>query len=188
MILTYLRFSDIRSSFALSSLAPGRCFWTWVLITYQFKKPPLSLRSFAPTNFFLPLIFRKLVGMTLPLLRLSLFFCRGILVFFCFLCYCCCSLHFSDTEFGQIFLAASKANLKPGGPLKWKKRLVKDVRLSLSLTEAMKIARLTSSFLDVLRLSSPRPAGQFWPANNYDDWRGYERVAMRPEYSRHVRR
>ena len=37
-------------------------------------------------------------------------------------------------------LVASNAILRPGGPLKWKKRLVKDVRLSLPLTEAMKIA------------------------------------------------
>ena len=37
-------------------------------------------------------------------------------------------------------LVASNAILRPGGPLKWKKWLVKDVRLSLPLTEAMKIA------------------------------------------------
>ena len=36
-------------------------------------------------------------------------------------------------------------------------RLVKDVRLSLPPIEVMQIARLTSSLLDVLRLSSPRP-------------------------------
>ena len=52
-----------------------------------------------------------------------------------------------------LFLSgASNANLKPGGPLKWKKRLVKYVRLSLSLTEVMKIMRLTSV---LPRLSSP---------------------------------
>ena len=27
----------------------------------------------------------------------------------------------------------------------------------------------------------------FWPANNYGDWRDYDRVAMRPENSEHVR-
>ena len=32
--------------------------------------------------------------------------------------------------------------------MRWKKRLVKDARLSLPLTEAMKIARLTSMLLD----------------------------------------
>ena len=52
--------------------------------------------------------------------------------------------------------AASNALLKPSGLLRWKKRLVKDARLLLPLTEIMKIARLTSSLFDVLRLSSPR--------------------------------
>ena len=51
--------------------------------------------------------------------------------------------------------AASNANLKPDGFLKWKKRLVKDVRLLLPLTEAMKIARLRSMFHDVPRQSLP---------------------------------
>ena len=53
--------------------------------------------------------------------------------------------------------AASNALLKPGGLLRWKKRLVKDAGLSLPLTEVMKIARLTSPLLDVPRQSSPRP-------------------------------
>ena len=53
--------------------------------------------------------------------------------------------------------AASNAILKPGGLLSWKVRLVKDARLSLPLTEAMKIAWLTSPLLDVPRQSSPRP-------------------------------
>ena len=53
--------------------------------------------------------------------------------------------------------AASNALLKPGGLLRWKKRLVKDARLSLPLTEVMKIARLTSPLLDAPRQSSPRP-------------------------------
>ena len=53
--------------------------------------------------------------------------------------------------------AASNALLKPGGLLRWKKRLVKDARLSLPLTEVMKIARLTSLLLDAPRQSSPRP-------------------------------
>ena len=34
----------------LPFLVPGRCFRTWVLITYQFFYLPLSLRSFAPTS------------------------------------------------------------------------------------------------------------------------------------------
>ena len=45
--------------------APGRCFWTWVLITYQFSCLSLSLRFFAPTSVALPSIFQKLTGMTL---------------------------------------------------------------------------------------------------------------------------
>ena len=53
--------------------------------------------------------------------------------------------------------AASNALLKPGGLLRWRKRLVKDARLSLPLTEVMKIARLTSPPLDAPRQSSPRP-------------------------------
>ena len=47
-------------------LAPGRCFRTWVLTTYQFFYLSLSLRSFAPTSVPLPSIFRKLAGMGLP--------------------------------------------------------------------------------------------------------------------------
>ena len=49
----------------LPFLAPGRCFRTWVLITYQFFYLSLSLRSFAPTSVLLPSTFRKLTGMTL---------------------------------------------------------------------------------------------------------------------------
>ena len=47
-------------------LAPGWCFRTWVLTTYQFFYFALSLRSFAPTSVPLPSIFRKLAWMTLP--------------------------------------------------------------------------------------------------------------------------
>ena len=53
--------------------------------------------------------------------------------------------------------AASNATLKPGDLLWWKVRLVKDARLSLPLTEVMKIARLTSPLLDAPRQSSPSP-------------------------------
>ena len=48
-----------------SYLDPGGCFRTWVLITYEFYEPFLSLRSFAATNVPHSLIFRKLIGMTL---------------------------------------------------------------------------------------------------------------------------
>ena len=53
--------------------------------------------------------------------------------------------------------AASNALLKPGGLLRWNKRLGKDARLLLPLTEVMKIARLTSPLLDAPRQSLPRP-------------------------------
>ena len=46
-------------------LAHGKCFRTWVLITYQFFYLSLSLRSFSPTSVLLPSIFRKLAGITL---------------------------------------------------------------------------------------------------------------------------
>ena len=45
-------------------LAPGRCFRTWVLTTYQFFYLSLSLWSFTPTSVPLPSIFKKLAGMT----------------------------------------------------------------------------------------------------------------------------
>ena len=50
----------------LPFLAPGRCFRTWVLITYQFYYLSLFLRSFAPTSIPFPSTFRKLTGMTMP--------------------------------------------------------------------------------------------------------------------------
>ena len=52
----------------MSFLAPGRCFRTWVLTTYQFFYLSLSLRSIAPTSVPHPSIFRKLAGMALPLI------------------------------------------------------------------------------------------------------------------------
>ena len=82
MTLTYLLFSIVLLAVAppltfhllpLLSLfpVPGRCFSTWVLITYQFFYLSLSFRSFAPTSVLLPSIFRKLAGMIL-LLALTL--------------------------------------------------------------------------------------------------------------------
>ena len=50
----------------LPFFAPKRCFRTWVLTTYQFFYPSLSLRYLTPTSVPLPSIFRKLAGMTLP--------------------------------------------------------------------------------------------------------------------------
>ena len=63
-------------------LAPGRCFRTWVLTTYQFFYLSLSLRSFTPTSAPLPSIFRKLAGMVLPLtLTLTVLQQRNTLLF-----------------------------------------------------------------------------------------------------------
>ena len=53
--------------------------------------------------------------------------------------------------------AASNVNLKRGDPLKWKKQLVKEVRILLPLTEVIKIVRLTSPLHGMPRQSSPRP-------------------------------
>ena len=53
--------------------------------------------------------------------------------------------------------AASNALLKPGVLLRWKKRLVKDARLLLPLTEVTKIARLASPLLDAACQLLPRP-------------------------------
>ena len=73
--LTYLLFpvaslavaTPLISSLLLSlspSVALGRCFRTWVLITYQFYQLSFSRCYSAPTNVTLPSIFRKLAGMT----------------------------------------------------------------------------------------------------------------------------
>ena len=74
MILTYLLFfitppltSTLLPPLSLS-LARGRCFRTWVLITYRFFYLSLSPRSFAATNVPLHSIFRKLAGVTLPII------------------------------------------------------------------------------------------------------------------------
>ena len=83
----------------LPLLAPGRCFKTWVLTTYQFFYSSLYLLSFAPTSVSLPSLFRKLAGMTSSPTLTPLSFCREILVSFL----CCCSLYLSRTECGQIF-------------------------------------------------------------------------------------
>ena len=50
----------------LPFLAPGRCYRTWVLTTYQFFYLSLSLRFFAPTSAPILSILRKLAGMALP--------------------------------------------------------------------------------------------------------------------------
>ena len=50
----------------LPFLVPGRCYRTWVLITYHFFYPSLSLRFFGPAIVSFPSTFRKLTGMALP--------------------------------------------------------------------------------------------------------------------------
>ena len=66
----------------LPFLAPGRCYRTLVLTTYQFFYLSLSLRSFAPTSISLPSIFRKLAGMALhPTLTLTVLLQRNTRLF-----------------------------------------------------------------------------------------------------------
>ena len=63
-------------------LAPGRCFRTWVLTTYQFFYLSPFIRSFAPTSVLLPSTFRKLAGMTLsPTLIPTVFLQRNTCLF-----------------------------------------------------------------------------------------------------------
>ena len=50
----------------LPFLAPGRCFRTWVLTTYQFFYPSFSSQPIAPTIVPLPSTFRKFAGIALP--------------------------------------------------------------------------------------------------------------------------
>ena len=139
-------------------LAPGKCFRTWVLTTYQFFYLSLSLRSFVRTSVPLPSIFRKLAGMTLPpTLTLTVLLQRNTRLFLFPLQLLSLPLWQWMRPNLPFLSAASNALLKPGGLLRWKKRLVKDARLSLLLTEVMKIARLTSPLLDVPRRSLPRP-------------------------------
>ena len=124
------------------------------MFIYQFFQLSLFLRSAVSTYDPLPLVFRKLVGMTAFYFD---FHCLSAEKYFSSFLYCC-SLYFSDTECGQILhFSRPRQTQTLSSLLKWKKRLVKDVRLSLPLTEVMKIARLTSPLPDVLRLSSPKP-------------------------------
>ena len=71
------------------------------------------------------------------------------------------SLSSAATFFTSLALNVAKSSI-PFGSIKrpskaWWSAEVKDARLSLPLTEAMKIARLTSPLLDVPCQSSPRP-------------------------------
>ena len=141
----------------LPFLSPGRCFRTWVLTTYQFFYLSLSLQSFAPTSILLPSVFRKLAGMALPpTLTPTVLSAED----YSSLSLSSTAALFSVTECGQIFHSFQpqfNAILKPGGLLRRKVWLVKDARLLLSLTEMMKIARLTSLLHDTPGQSSPKP-------------------------------
>ena len=150
---------DISFAPSLSSFpAPGRCFRTWVLITYEFFFLFLSLRSFAPTSVPLPSIFRKLAGMTLPsTLTLTILLQRNTRLLLFPMLLLSLSLWRRMRPNPPFLSAVSNSILNPGGLLRWKKRLVKDATHSLPLTEVMKIAGLTSPLPDVLHLSSPRP-------------------------------
>ena len=106
----------------------------------------------------LPSIFRKLAGMTLPsTLTLTVLLQRNTRLFLFPLLLLSLPLWHGMRPNLSFLLAASNTLLKPGGPLRWKKRLVKNARLLLPLTEVMKISRLTSPLLDAPCQSSPRP-------------------------------
>ena len=137
-------------------LAPGRCFRTLLLTTYQFFYLSLSFRSFAPTSVPPPSIFRKLAGMALPL-TLTVFQQRNTRLFLFPLQLLSLPL-WHWMQLNLPFLSTTlNALLKPGGLLRWKHRLVKDAGLSLPLTEVMKTDRLTSPLLDPPSQSSPWP-------------------------------
>ena len=139
----------------LPFLAHGRCYRTGVLTIYQFFYVSLFLRSFIPTSTLLPSTFRKLAGMALsPTLTLTVPLQRNTRLFLFPLLLLSLPLWRPNLPF---LSAASNAILKPYGLLRWKKRLVKDARFLLPLTEVMKIARLTSPLLDAPRQSLPRP-------------------------------
>ena len=139
-------------------LAPGRCYRTWILTTYQFFYLFLPLRSFSPTSVPLLSIFGKLAGMGLPLtLTLTVLQQRNTRLFLFPLLLLSLPLWPRMRSNLPFLSATSNTILNPSSLLRWKKRLVKDARLSLPLTEVIKIARLTSSLPDAPRQSSPRP-------------------------------
>ena len=139
-------------------LAPGRYSRTWVLTIYQFFYLSLSFRSIAPTSAPLPSIFRKLGGMALPsTLTLTVLQQRNTGVFLFSLLLLSLPFWYWMRPNLPFLFAASNALLNPGGLLRWNKRLVKDARPLVPLTEVMKIDRRTSLFLDVPCQSLPRP-------------------------------
>ena len=98
----------------LPFLAPGRCFRTWALTTYQIFYLSLSLRSFAPTSVPLPSTFGKLAGMILPCtLTLTVLLQSNTRLFF-FPLQLLSLLSGTGPNF-PFLSTASNANLKPGG-------------------------------------------------------------------------
>ena len=131
----------------LPFLASGRYFRAWVLTIYQFFYLSLSLWSFVPTSIPHPSTFRKLSGMTLLLtLTPTVFLQRNTRLFLFPLVLISFPLWHWMRPNLPFLSAESNALLKPGGQLRWKVRLVKDAKLSLALTEVMKIARLIAIF------------------------------------------
>ena len=171
MTLTYLLFSIAPLAVAplltypllpllLPFLAHGRCFRTWVLITYQFFYLFLSLS----------LVFRS--DERPPSFNFQKARWDGSAS--CFDSHRPSAEEYSSLSlssaaaalFTYLALNAAKSSipfdrikryLKPGGLLRWKMRSAKDARLSRPFTEVMKIVRLTSPLLDAPRQSSPRP-------------------------------
>ena len=134
-------------------LAHGRCYRTWVLISYQF----FYLSLFHPTNVPLPSIFRQPAGITLP-------------SYFDFHCpsaekYSPLSLSSAATVFTSLALNATKSSI-PFSRIKhhskaWWFAEVEEAVSERSKVFAVahksdKIARLTSLLLDMLRLSSQK--------------------------------
>ena len=153
MTLTYLPFYIAPP---LPFPPPGRCFKTWVLITYPFFFLSLCLRPIAPMRIPLPLTFRKLAGMSLPFtLTPTVLLQRNTRLFLFPLLLLSSSLPLWPNL--PFLLAASNALLKSGDLLRWKVQLVKDARLLVLLTEVMKIARLTSLLFDAFCQPLPRP-------------------------------
>ena len=140
-------------------LAHGRCFRTWVLIIYQFfclsvplsplfrpKERPPSFNSQKSRWDGFASYFDSHCPSAEEYLSLSLSYAAALFT----------SLALNAAKFSIPF-GRIKRHPKPGGMLRWKKRVVKDARLLLPLIEVMKIARLTSPLFDAPRQSLSRP-------------------------------
>ena len=131
--------------FLLLGGASGPGFWPPTNPSIRLSLSGLSPQRASPFLQFL----ESSLGWLCLLLWLSLSFSRGIL--FPLLLLSSPLWHWMRPNLS----AAWNALLKPGGLLRWK-RLAKDARHSLPLTEVIKIARLTSPLLDAPLRSRPR--------------------------------